>query len=208
MTAAWNQFDTGLADPLRQTPDALRSQWGKDLRLNSGYRDPRYNFLVGGAKNSQHLGGNAVDIDVSDWSQDDRQRFLQTASSLGFGGLGVYDNAIHLDVGPRRAWGKDRTSTSIPTWSRSVIDPHLTGGQSSGPAKPIAEQQAAGPESSVYGFGRSEAPGASDNAFDRPEKGVYGFGQSVAPSKPAATAWGKDHYGGFIDWGSGGRNYV
>lgn len=198
MTAAWNQFDTGLADPLRQKLDTLRSQWGKDFRLNSGYRDPRYNRIVGGAKNSQHTHGNAVDIDVSDWSQDDRLRFLQTASKLEFGGLGVYDNAIHLDVGPRRAWGKDHTATSIPTWSRSVIDPHLTGGQPSGPAKPIAEQQKASPvDLGDYGSALERSP-QSVNAFDEAPR---------ATAKPQ-TQWGRDQYGGFIDWGSGGRSYV
>lgn len=201
MTAAWNQFDTGLADPLRQKLDTLRSQWGKDFRLNSGYRDPRYNRLVGGAKNSQHIGGNAVDIDASDWSQDDRLRFLKAASSLGFGGLGVYDNAIHLDVGARRAWGKDHTSTSIPTWSRSVIDPHLTGGQPSGPAKPIVEQQKASPvDLGDYGSALERSP-QSVNAFDDAPR-------STAAAPKPQTQWGRDQYGGFIDWGSGGRNYV
>lgn len=215
MGANWNQFDSGLSNPLRQKLDALRQSWGRDFNLNSGYRDPRYNFLVGGAKGSQHIDGNAADIDTSTWTVDDRKRFLDVASKLGFGGLGVYDNALHLDVGPRRAWGKDHTSTTIPAWSRSVIDPHLQPVSQTGPAKPIAERQPqAQPDLGDYGSADERSSG---NAFDRPqrspqqspESGVYGFGRSVAPDeKKAATQWGSDHYGGFIDWGSGGRSYT
>lgn len=199
MTTAWDQFDTGLSEPLRAKLNALRQQWGREFKLNSGYRDPRYNFLVGGAKSSQHLSGNAADIDTSSWSEADRVRFLQQASKIGFGGLGVYDNAIHLDTGPKRAWGKDHTSTSIPMWSRVAIDPHLGTAQSQGPARPVRDvAQRVEPET---------------NAFAKPEADVYGYGRSRppgddAPTENAFAKWGNDHYGQLVDWGDGGKNYV
>lgn len=202
MAAQWGQFDSEIDPSLKARLDQLRQAWGRDFRLNSGYRDPRANAIAGGVKNSQHLHGKAVDIDTSGWSEQDRQRFISTASKLGFGGVGVYDNALHFDVGPRRAWGKDHTAASIPMWSRVALDPHL------GVSKP---QQAAKP---------IEVNDDKANAFDEPqpkaagspESGVYGFGQSVAPDKDNAfsggTKWGSDHYGRFIDWGSGGRSYA
>lgn len=199
MAASWNQFDSGLTDPLRQKLDALRQAWGRDFSLNSGYRDPRANAIAGGGKGSQHLHGNAVDIDVSTWSQDDRRRFLDAASKIGFGGLGVYDNAVHLDIGPRRAWGKDHTSASIPAWSRTVIDPHLAGGRPAGPAKPIAESKPV----DLGDYGSADERAASGNAFDTPPA----RGAAVAGSRQQSPAWGRDHYGGFIDWG-GDRSYV
>lgn len=35
---------------------------GHPLRINSAYRTPEYNKMVGGAANSQHVAGNAIDL--------------------------------------------------------------------------------------------------------------------------------------------------
>lgn len=40
----------------------LRDKWGKPLTINSGYRCPALNALVGGAATSQHTRGEAADI--------------------------------------------------------------------------------------------------------------------------------------------------
>ena len=42
--------------------DPLRRSWGKPILVNSGYRCPRLNTLVKGARNSQHMLGQAADI--------------------------------------------------------------------------------------------------------------------------------------------------
>jgi hypothetical protein len=42
--------------------DPLREQWGKPIRVNSGYRCLSVNLAVGGAHTSQHLKGEAADI--------------------------------------------------------------------------------------------------------------------------------------------------
>lgn len=44
--------------------EALRGSLEKPILINSGYRTEEYNRQVGGAKNSQHLKANAVDIRV------------------------------------------------------------------------------------------------------------------------------------------------
>lgn len=44
--------------------DPLREAYGKPIRVNSGYRSRRLNLVIGGAKNSQHMTGEAVDITV------------------------------------------------------------------------------------------------------------------------------------------------
>jgi uncharacterized protein YcbK (DUF882 family) len=60
---------------------------------------------VGGAPRSQHLTGNAVDLQVQGLSG------RQVANSVMLtwpGGIGIYSNmpsVIHLDLGPRRTWG-------------------------------------------------------------------------------------------------------
>ena len=44
--------------------EPTRQRFGLPLQVTSGYRCPRLNKLVGGVKNSQHLTGEAADIQV------------------------------------------------------------------------------------------------------------------------------------------------
>lgn len=46
----------------RQVLEPLRQHVGEPVTINSGYRCPRLNGLVGGVGNSQHLRGEAADI--------------------------------------------------------------------------------------------------------------------------------------------------
>ena len=45
--------------------EELRARAGVPIIINSGYRSPQLNKIVGGAKGSNHLNGYAVDIRVS-----------------------------------------------------------------------------------------------------------------------------------------------
>lgn len=40
----------------------LRDAWGKPLKINSGYRCPELNRVVGGVESSQHTKGEAADV--------------------------------------------------------------------------------------------------------------------------------------------------
>lgn len=54
--------------------DPLREEWGKPIIVTSGYRSVRLNAAVGGARSSQHVTGEAVDIrTVSDNPADNRK---------------------------------------------------------------------------------------------------------------------------------------
>ena len=44
--------------------DPLRDAWGGPIHVNSGYRSPRLNRIVGGTPSSQHQRGEAADITV------------------------------------------------------------------------------------------------------------------------------------------------
>lgn len=50
--------------------DPLREEWGKPIYVNSGYRCKKLNKLVGGVENSEHITGNAADIDTHDINQN------------------------------------------------------------------------------------------------------------------------------------------
>jgi hypothetical protein len=44
----------------------LRDAWGMPLFINSGYRCPELNAIVGGVETSQHTKGQAADVGCSD----------------------------------------------------------------------------------------------------------------------------------------------
>jgi len=98
------------------------------VKINSGFRDQKDNARVGGAGQSQHLSGNAMDIDVSGYSIEERKQLLRTLSANGVTGLGIYANSIHVDLGGRRAWGSSHHSDTIPMWARDVVKEHMAGG--------------------------------------------------------------------------------
>lgn len=57
-----NETITRLNALMNECLDKVRALWGKPIGVNSGYRCYELNKLVGGAKNSQHLRGEASDI--------------------------------------------------------------------------------------------------------------------------------------------------
>jgi len=73
----------------------LRNKTGIQMILNSTYRDSKKNKLVGGAANSWHLYGCAVDFRVKNGA--DRAKFIKEALLLGLS-VGVMNHAIHIDI--------------------------------------------------------------------------------------------------------------
>lgn len=77
--------------------------------VTSGYRCPEHNRAVGGAPDSPHLRGRAVDINV--WGER-AYRLVGEAQDFGISGIGVSQKGdyssrfIHLDdlEGPTRPW--------------------------------------------------------------------------------------------------------
>ena len=56
--------------PLSSRPSAARGEISEEpIRINSGYRSPQLNRAIGGAANSNHLTGCAVDIRVENMEQ-------------------------------------------------------------------------------------------------------------------------------------------
>lgn len=54
--------------------DPLREWYGRPILVNSGYRCPQLNRLVGGANNSQHMKGEAADITAG--SKEENRKLL------------------------------------------------------------------------------------------------------------------------------------
>ena len=93
----------GVAKVLNQFPA---------LKVSSAYRSPEHNARVGGASNSRHMHGDAVDL-VGVNAQN-VAAIVAALQAQGFRGFGYYNNgSLHADMGSRRAWGPDRTAGSL-----------------------------------------------------------------------------------------------
>lgn len=86
--------------------DKLVEQFGP-LQINSWYRDPISNRRVGGAPNSQHLQGWAVDCVLKNGTQNQKRVFEKWCDVNWKGGVGrgmSTKGFVHLDLGPNRRW--------------------------------------------------------------------------------------------------------
>lgn len=87
--------------------DPLREAWGKPLRVGSGYRSPELNKAVGGVAASQHMSGQAADINTG--SREDNRKLFQLAIDLGLPfdqliwekGDNTGPDWLHISYGPR-----------------------------------------------------------------------------------------------------------
>lgn len=81
--------------------DELRKDLGsRPIYVNSWYRPPHINALVGGAKWSRHQYGDAVDICSAYYSPQFLYRYLHDRHP---GGLGRYFGFVHIDFRQQRA---------------------------------------------------------------------------------------------------------
>lgn len=76
----------------------LRDLVAVPLRVNSAARCVEHNKKVGGVPASEHVAGLAADIHAVGTTRWD---ILVYATQLGFCGVGVGENYIHLDLRPR-----------------------------------------------------------------------------------------------------------
>jgi len=92
--------------------EILRERVNQPLHINSGFRCRTHNKAIGGAENSQHCLGTAVDVKTPEGFTD--QEFFELCKGLNidsellFSGIGLYEGRIHVDIrrGLRVTWGE------------------------------------------------------------------------------------------------------
>jgi zinc D-Ala-D-Ala carboxypeptidase len=92
-------MDKELLDML----DDVRDKFDKPIHINSGFRTPAHNEAVGGAENSSHLKGLAVDIACD--NSIDRFDLINCLLDVGFSRIGVAKTFIHADIDPDKSNG-------------------------------------------------------------------------------------------------------
>lgn len=133
----------GISPGARGVFDSLTKLGIPGLEVVSGYRDPERNARAGGAKGSQHLHGNAIDINIANLTPEQRQQVLDAGIAAGARGIGIYPGgkALHLDVRETpAAWGANPSvrysgvsdPNAYPEWARGGIT-RLFAGQGGAP---------------------------------------------------------------------------
>lgn len=93
---------------LAENLQVLRDYIGKPITVISGYRSPKYNRKIGGARRSQHMTAKAGDLIVKGMTPDevkDAILHLIKEGKMKKGGIGLYTHFTHYDVrGFNRRW--------------------------------------------------------------------------------------------------------
>ena len=84
----------------------IRYRMGCKVIVTSGYRTPEHNHKVGGALESLHLEGLAIDVTPED--KNLVKLFKVAAEFEEIRGLGIYKNHVHIDLrqGKKVFWVK------------------------------------------------------------------------------------------------------
>lgn len=64
--------------------EQIRAHFGVPIGISSFYRSPAVNKAVGGAKSSQHVRGEAIDIDADIFGKVTNKQIFEFAKSLDF----------------------------------------------------------------------------------------------------------------------------
>ena len=106
----WNgapqEAEENLRSLVEQVLDPLREAYGRPIHVNSGYRCPRLNHLVGGSPNSQHMRGEAADISPVIGNEADLPELARLLIDNGkFDQLIIYPTFIHVSW-KRLGWNR------------------------------------------------------------------------------------------------------
>ncbi|MHA6684510.1 D-Ala-D-Ala carboxypeptidase family metallohydrolase [Mesorhizobium sp. A556] len=128
----------GLTPGIDRVADAI-SAVNPGLGINSGYRSPSRNAAAGGAKHSQHMLGNALDVDISGLNDTQKATALNAALEAGAKGIGLYSsgNVMHVDARENPAvWGmmpgasyKGMPVSMAPGWAQPGLQDMFDAGQ-------------------------------------------------------------------------------
>ena len=89
----------------------IRDHIDKPISVISGYRTPKYNRRIGGARRSQHMTAKAADLKVRGLDPKDLREIiigLIKEGKIKKGGVGLYKNFVHYDVRGRNARWKGK----------------------------------------------------------------------------------------------------
>lgn len=78
-----NTAEVNILRLVNNVLDPLRTAWGKPIVVNSGYRCAKLNKAVGGDSSSQHLTGQAADIEDASRRREENKKLFELIIKLG-----------------------------------------------------------------------------------------------------------------------------
>ena len=78
--------------------------FGRHAVVTSGYRSPKHNRRVGGARRSMHTSCKAADIQIAGVTKWKLASWLRAQPERGGVGTYCHTRSVHIDVGEKRDW--------------------------------------------------------------------------------------------------------
>lgn len=95
---------------LVQRLQSLRDRIKHPIYIVSGFRCQTWNKQIGSKATSQHTLGLAADIRSDRYSPDQLAEFAELMYDFQTGGIGIYENFLHLDIrGVAARWRGDQS---------------------------------------------------------------------------------------------------
>lgn len=89
----------------------IRGYIGLPITITSSYRSLKHNRMIGSKDTSQHVKGNAADIQVKGLTPFEVYNIIEILIEDGVmseGGLGLYNTFVHYDIrGTKARWNKE-----------------------------------------------------------------------------------------------------
>lgn len=97
---AWNGKDSNLEPELVAAIDSASTNLTFGLNVVSGYRTREQNEAAGGASQSQHIHGNAIDISIKGMSDAQKSALVTSLAEAGAKRIGIYsgNTGLHVDM--------------------------------------------------------------------------------------------------------------
>lgn len=104
--------------------EPIRAYLSAPIRVNSGYRSPAVNKRIGGAKNSQHVLGEAIDLDLHD-----RKLFEWILDNVEFDQAifegGTEDRADWFHISYRKGRNRKQALRMVKKGGKSTYIPYV-----------------------------------------------------------------------------------
>lgn len=82
----------------------IENHYGRPAIITSGFRSPRHNRKIGGARNSRHTSCEAADIQVEGVSKWNLAAYVRSMPDRGGVGTYCHTESVHVDIGTERDW--------------------------------------------------------------------------------------------------------
>lgn len=186
----WNSLDPAVKRNLVRLQKRAKEEGiiSGHIYINSGYRNPEYNRDVGGARTSQHMKGNAVDLTWDSFDPTNVRAFIHAARLEGFSGFGMYNDFVHCDIGPSRSWD-ERSLTPSQMWAGTTNTNTTPANSGSGLTRNEARRKAMTEKTTVvFEEGGRTFVARYKPSSRPPEVGVDRYGDKIVTEYPGSVS--------------------